>query len=67
MAWARELAVPGSDHTLQAAVCPFLGADKFPMTFPTRKERPAVEEIKLNPENKAKVASESLFGSTRLT
>lgn len=30
---------------LQAAVRPFLGADKFPVTFPTRKERPAAEEI----------------------
>lgn len=42
---AAGLAVPGSHHMLPAAVCPFLGADKFPVTFPTRKERLAAEDI----------------------
>lgn len=52
-AWGRELAVPGSRlTTLQAVVCLFLGADKFPKTFSTRKERSAVEERNQTPKMK---------------
>lgn len=34
---------------------PFLGADKVPVTFPTRKERPAAEEIGQSAKTKPKV------------